>query len=64
MDQLPLFLEDNTRYRIRYRDKGNRVSEFDCWCLAGKFMADNYSILDMSRVEVLARIGHRREVFV
>lgn len=58
MIQQPLFLENNTRYKIKYRG-----DIFDCWRLNDKFITDSYSELDDSKVTVIERLGIDSEVF-
>ncbi len=59
----PLFLENNTRYRIQYTHNNKHVVEMDCWRLNDKFINDNCLLFDDNKVEVLERLGIDSEVF-
>ena len=54
--QPPLFLEDRTRYLVKYKSKVVKV-----WYMGGLFISDNYHTA--KDLEVLERIGNEKEIF-
>lgn len=59
MFQIPLIIEDFTRYLVRYRGKIH-----PCWRMRKDvWIFDNYQQVDDDKVEVLERIGTPEEIF-